>query len=42
MKDVESESHSDGTTGLVCKRSNLKLDKLTTYVFASGDLARAK
>ena len=32
MKDVESESHSDGTIGLACKRSNLKLDKLTIYV----------
>jgi hypothetical protein len=42
MKDVESESHSDGTIDLVCKRSNLKLDKLTTYVFASGDVPPAK
>ena len=42
MKDVESESHSDGTIALVSKRSNLKLDKLTTYVFASGDVPPAK
>ena len=39
MKDVEAGSSTDGTLTLVSKRSNLKLDKLTAYVFASGDLS---
>jgi hypothetical protein len=42
MKDVETISGNDGTLALVSKRSNLKLDKLTTYVFASSDLTGAK
>jgi hypothetical protein len=40
MKDVESlRSKTDGGVTLTSKRSNIKLDKTTTYVFASADLA---
>jgi hypothetical protein len=42
MKDVECSNGADGTLALVSKRSNIKLDKLTTYVLASGDLQPAK
>ena len=35
MKGVESTSGADGTLTLVSKRTNIKLDKLTTYVFSS-------
>ncbi len=42
MKDVESTTNSDGVIGIVCQRTNIKLDKLTTYVLATGDLVRAK
>jgi hypothetical protein len=42
MKDVEYANASDGTVVLVSKRTNLKLDKLTTYVLAGGDLLPAK
>lgn len=38
MKDVESTRREDGTIAISCKRLNLKLDKLTTYVIATGDL----
>jgi len=38
MKDVESARKDDGTVAITCKRFNLKLDKLTTYVMATGDL----
>jgi hypothetical protein len=38
MKDVETVSNSDGTVTLVSKRTNIKLDKLTTYVLATGTL----
>jgi hypothetical protein len=38
MKDVESRRNSDGVVTLTCKRSNIKLDKLTTYVLAAGDM----
>lgn len=37
MKNVESGRGSDGAVTLTCRHSNLKLDKLTTYVLA-GDL----
>jgi hypothetical protein len=37
MKNVESERDGEGNIALVSKRSNLKLDKLTTYLFASQD-----
>jgi hypothetical protein len=38
MKDVESFRGNDGVITLVSKRSNIKLDKLTTYVLVPGDL----
>lgn len=42
MKNVDTSTNNDGTLALVSKRGNIKLDKLTTYVFASGDLLPAK
>ena len=39
MKDVDSTRNSDGAVTLNSKRSTIKLDKTTTYVFAAGDLA---
>jgi hypothetical protein len=42
MKDVETVSRDDGTVTLVSKRTNIKLDKLTTYVLASASLLPAK
>jgi hypothetical protein len=42
MKDVEAVDGADGSVALVSKRSNLKLDKLTTYVFAGADRPPAK
>ena len=42
MKDVESTRQSGGAVALTSKRSNIKLDKTTTYVFATGDLLAAK
>jgi len=42
MKDVETASSNDGAIAITCKRANLKLDKLTTYVFAGSDLLPAK
>jgi hypothetical protein len=42
MKNVESTRHSDGALTLTSKRSNIKIDKLTTYVLATGDLLPMK
>jgi len=42
MKDVEAATANDGSLELVSKHSNIKLDKLTIYVLASGDLLPAK
>ena len=42
MKDVETASGNDGEIALVSKHSNIKLDKVTTYVLASRDLFPAK
>jgi hypothetical protein len=39
MRDVESTRNSEGVVTLTSKRSNIKLDKTTTYVFAAGNLA---
>jgi hypothetical protein len=39
MKNVESTRNGDGAVTLTSKRSNIKLDKTTTYVLAAGDLA---
>ena len=38
MKDVESARQNDGALVLTSTRFNLKLDKTTTYVLATGDL----
>jgi hypothetical protein len=42
MEDVESARGADGTVALVSKHTNIKLDKLTTYVLAGSDLLPAK
>lgn len=42
MKDVETANANDGTITLVSKRTNIKLDKLTTYVLAGADGQPAK
>jgi hypothetical protein len=34
MKNVETVNDADGSVALVSKKNNLKLDRLTTYVFA--------
>ncbi|MGA2980104.1 MAG: hypothetical protein ABSD76_10985 [Terriglobales bacterium] len=39
MRNVESMRNSEGAVTLTSKRSNIKLDKTTTYVFAAADLA---
>lgn len=41
MANVESERSSDGTIAIVSRKANIKLDKITTYVLASGDLPAA-
>jgi hypothetical protein len=41
MKDVDSERDNEGAIALVSRRSNIKLDRLTTYVLADGDLLPA-
>ena len=38
MNKVQWERDNNGALALVSKNSNIKLDKLTTYVLASGDL----
>ena len=38
MKDVNSFRNDDGSIAITSKRSNLKLDKFTTYVIATGNL----
>jgi hypothetical protein len=38
MKDVESIRNSDGSVTITLKRFNIKLDKQTTYVLATGDM----
>lgn len=38
MKNVESGHNNDGAITLVSRHSNLKLDKITTYVLSTGDL----
>ena len=42
MKDVESLRTSDGAIVIASSHSNLKLDKLTTYVLALDDFQPAK
>jgi hypothetical protein len=38
MKNVESTRNSDRAVSLTSKSFNIKIDKLTTYVLAAGDL----
>jgi hypothetical protein len=38
MKNIESSRNGDGVVALTSTHSNIKIDKLTTYVFATGDL----
>jgi hypothetical protein len=40
MKNVESTRTSDGAVTLTSKSFNIKIDKLTTYVLAAGDLLK--
>lgn len=42
MRDVQSAHNSDGAVEITSKRSNIKLDKLTTYVLAADDLPQRK
>ncbi len=42
LKGVESAKNNDGAVTIISKNSNIKLDKLTTYVLATGDLLPAK
>jgi hypothetical protein len=42
MKDVQSQRASDGGLSISSARVNLKLDRSTTYVLATGDLAAGK
>jgi hypothetical protein len=42
MKNVESARNSDGSVVITCTRSNIKLDKATSYVLAAGELVPSK
>jgi hypothetical protein len=42
IKDIESTHQGDGGLVLTSTRFNIKLDKSTTYVLATGDLTSAK
>jgi hypothetical protein len=42
MKDVESAQSNEGAITLASKRSNIKLDKLTTYILSTGDPIQAR
>jgi len=42
MKDVKSESGADGSVALVSSRSNIKLNKVTTYLLAVSELLPGK
>lgn len=42
MKNVEAEAGADGAITIVSRHSNIKLDKSTTYILASGELLAAK
>jgi hypothetical protein len=42
MKNVMSGKHDDGTVVIASDHSDIKLDKLTTYVFAADELRSAK
>ena len=38
MKNVQASRNSDEAVSLTSKSFNIKLDKLTTYVLATGDM----
>ena len=40
MSYIESSTKDDGTVVLSSSHSTIKLDKITTYVLANGDLMR--
>src|ERR1700729_3138906 len=42
MKDIESAKNSEGVIAIVSRNSNIKLDKLPTYVLATSDPLPAK
>jgi hypothetical protein len=42
MKDVESSVDAEGNVAITSAHANLKLDKSTTYVLATGDLPAEK
>jgi hypothetical protein len=42
MKDVEAIRSEDGALALVSQKTTIKLDNLTTYVFAASDLLPTK
>lgn len=42
MKDVWSQRYSDGTLSISSSRFNIKIDKSTTYVLATGELPAGK
>lgn len=42
MKNVESTRNSDGAVTLTSKSFNIKIDKLTTYVLATGNLLASR
>jgi hypothetical protein len=42
MKNMESARNSDGAVTITSRHSNIKLDKLTTYVLATNDLLPPK
>jgi hypothetical protein len=42
MKDVTSARNGDGSVVITCTRANIKLDKVTSYVLAAGELVPAK
>jgi hypothetical protein len=42
LKNIESTSQNDGAITLTSTHMNIKLDKVTTYVLASGDLMPRK
>ena len=42
MKNVDSTRNNDGAVTLTSNRSNIKIDKLTTYVLAKDDLLPAR
>jgi hypothetical protein len=42
MKNVQSLTNSDGAVLLTSAHGTIKLDKITTYVFATGDISARK